>query len=308
MTLVARDDGGNEGRSEPHEVRLPRTACSSSRLARALIEQRRKLALDTEARGDVLMALDAMAIGAGTFQDRRRRLSRAADDLSGRSAAPRATISCVTVVARLWSMAVPSRMATCRTSSVRCAPPQEALRQALERGASDEELKKLMDQLRAALDRFMQALAEQMRRNPQQHAGRSIQNTRVLRPQDLRSMLDQMEKLARSGNRDGGAADARSVAADAGKPADGAPGLQPRWRDDMNSALDQLGDMIRRQQQLRDRTFREGQDQRRTGKASRANRGRTWRSAARSTGIARPAPAADGAVAQARPGPAGRPR
>jgi uncharacterized protein (TIGR02302 family) len=31
----------------------------------------------------------------------------------------------------------------------------------------------------------------------------------------------------------------------------------------MNSALDELGDMIRKQQQLRDRTFKEGQDQRR---------------------------------------------
>ncbi len=47
---------------------------------------------------------------------------------------------------------------------------QEALRQALERGATDEELKRLTDQLRAALDKFLQALAEQMRNNPQQLA------------------------------------------------------------------------------------------------------------------------------------------
>jgi hypothetical protein len=33
----------------------------------------------------------------------------------------------------------------------------------------------------------------------------------------------------------------------------------------MMSALDELGDMIRKQQQLRDRTFQEGQDQRRDG-------------------------------------------
>jgi len=33
--------------------------------------------------------------------------------------------------------------------------------------------------------------------------------------------------------------------------------------DDMQQALDELGDMIRQQQQLRDRTFRQGQDQRR---------------------------------------------
>ncbi len=36
---------------------------------------------------------------------------------------------------------------------------EEALRKALERGASDQEIKQLMDQLRAAMDRFMQALA-----------------------------------------------------------------------------------------------------------------------------------------------------
>ena len=47
---------------------------------------------------------------------------------------------------------------------------QEALRQALERGATDEEIKKLTDELRAALDKFMQALAEEMRKNPQQLA------------------------------------------------------------------------------------------------------------------------------------------
>jgi uncharacterized protein (TIGR02302 family) len=39
--------------------------------------------------------------------------------------------------------------------------------------------------------------------------------------------------------------------------------------DDMNSALDELGDMIRKQQQLRDRTFRQGQDQRRQQRQQR---------------------------------------
>ena len=54
-----------------------------------------------------------------------------------------------------------------------------------------------------------------------------------------------------------------------------------RWRsraatwtgdDDMMSALDELGDMIRKQQQLRDRTFRQGQDQRRQ-RGQRGQRG-----------------------------------
>jgi uncharacterized protein DUF4175 len=69
---------------------------------------------------------------------------------------------------------------------------EEALRQALERGASDEEIKRLTDQLRAALDKFMQALAEQLRKNPQQLARPLDPNARQIRPQ----------QMARSGARD----------------------------------------------------------------------------------------------------------
>src|SRR5690606_28563493 len=39
--------------------------------------------------------------------------------------------------------------------------------------------------------------------------------------------------------------------------------------DDMMSSLDELGDMIRKQQQLRDRTYKKGQDQRRDRRRGR---------------------------------------
>ena len=47
-------------------------------------------------------------------------------------------------------------------------------------------------------------------------------NRAQLRSQDLRSMLDRMERLARSGAKDAAQADARSAPADARQPADGA--------------------------------------------------------------------------------------
>ena len=56
-----------------------------------------------------------------------------------------------------------------------------------------------MDQLRAALDKFLQALAEEMRKNPQMARPLDPNSMRALRSQDLRSMLDRMERLARSG-------------------------------------------------------------------------------------------------------------
>src|SRR4029077_15015311 len=65
-----------------------------------------------------------------------------------------------------------------------------------------EEIKKLTDELRAALDKFMQALAEQARRNPQQLARPLDRNSRQMRPQDLKNMIDRMEQMARSGARD----------------------------------------------------------------------------------------------------------
>ena len=86
--------------------------------------------------------------------------------------------------------------------SRRCARREEALRQALERGASDEEIKRLTDQLRAALDKFLQALAEQMRKNPQQLARPLDPNARTLRRRICKSMIDRLEQMARSGAKD----------------------------------------------------------------------------------------------------------
>ena len=63
------------------------------------------------------------------------------------------------VVARLWGMAVTIEDGWLSDAEAALRQAQEALRQALERGATDEEIKKLTDELRAALDKFLQALA-----------------------------------------------------------------------------------------------------------------------------------------------------
>jgi hypothetical protein len=105
-------------------------------------------------------------------------------------------------VTRLWAMAVQLEDGNVSETEKQLRAAQDALREALERGATDEEIKKLMDELRAALDKFMQALAEEMRKNPQMARPLDRNQARELRPQDLRSMLDRMERLARSGARD----------------------------------------------------------------------------------------------------------
>src|SRR5580700_10012422 len=262
MTLVARDEGGNVGRSEPFALRLPERVFTKP-LARALVEQRRNLALDANARPLVLNALDALALApekftpeAGTFLGLRGvywSLVRAKTDDDLRD-----------VAARLWSMAVQLEDGDISDAQANLRNAEEALRQALERGASDDELKALMDQLRAAMDRFMQAMAEQLK-NSQQLARPLGPNQRMLSQRDLQSMLDRLENLAKNGARDAAKQllqqlqqmmENLQMASPDGNGDDG---------DDMMSALDELGDMIRQQQDLRDRTFRQGQDQRQQG-------------------------------------------
>jgi uncharacterized protein (TIGR02302 family) len=270
MTLVARDEGSNEGRSASQELRLPERPFSKA-LPRALIEQRRDLALDATNKDHVLMALDALTIAPERFMPEANvylglrsiywQLERASTDDALRE-----------VVTRLWAMAVLLEDGNVSETEKQLRAAQDALREALERGASDEEIKKLMDDLRAALDKFMQALAEELRKNPQM-ARPLDRNARELRAQDLRSMLDRMERMARSGARDAAKQMLDQLSQMLNNLQMARPGDQDDGGDDMQQALDELGDMINRQQQLRDRTFREGQDQRRQRSQQRGQQG-----------------------------------
>ena len=263
MTLTARDEAGNEGRSQQHELTLPQRIFVKP-LARSLIEQRRILALDAETKPLVLTALAALTIAPERFTQ------EAAIYLGLRSIYydlenAKSDDALREVVARLWDMAVQLEDGNVSQAEQALRQAQEALRQALERGASDEEIKKLMDQLRAAMDKFLQALAEEMRKNPQQLSRLLDRNTRTLSQQDLKSMLDRLENLARSGNKDAARRlleELQSMLENLQMARPGASGGDD-GDDDMMSALDELGDMIRKQQQLRDKTFRQGQDMRR---------------------------------------------
>ena len=260
VTLVARDEAGNEGRSKPRALTLPERLFVKP-VARALIEQRRILALDANKKPIVLTALDALTIAPEQFTP------EASIYLGLRSiyfdlAQAKSDDALREVVARMWDMAVQIEDGNMSQAEKALRQAQDALRQALERGASDQELQKLMNDLRAAMDKFMQALAEQMRKNPQ--LARPLdRNTRTLTERDLKSMLDRLENLARSGNRDAARQLLEQMESMLENLQMARPGQMDEGEDDMQSALDDLGDMIRKQQQLRDKTFKQGQDMRR---------------------------------------------
>jgi uncharacterized protein (TIGR02302 family) len=258
LTLRAKDEAGNEGTSAPFDMRMPERLFVKP-LARALIEQRRGLALDANKQEDVREALDAFMIEPELFTPELghylglrtvfEQLSRAKSEDDLRE-----------VVGNMWALAVTIEDGNISDVERALRAAQEALRQALERGASDEEIKKLTEQLRAALDNFMRQLAEQLRNNPQQLARPLDPNTRVMRQDDLRNMIDRMERLSRSGDKDA----AKQLLDQLQQMLENLQMAQPgQGGDDMEQAMNELGDVIRKQQQLRDRTFKEGQDSRR---------------------------------------------
>jgi uncharacterized protein (TIGR02302 family) len=258
LTLTAKDEAGNEGRSEPFNMRLPERLFTKP-LARALIEQRRILALDANRNSQVYAGLEALMIAPELFTPEAghylglhsvaRQLEAARTDNAMRE-----------VVGSLWALAVTIEDGNITDVDKALRAAQEALKQALERGASDEEIKKLTENLRAALDNFMRQLAEQLRNNPQQLARPLDPNTRVLRQQDLNNMIERMERLSRSGDKDA----ARQLLEQLQQMLENLQMAQPGQGDgDMEQALNELGDMIRKQQQLRDKTFKQGQDSRR---------------------------------------------
>ncbi len=255
MTLVARDEAEQEGRSEPMEVMLPARQFTNP-LARAVVEQRGKLAMDANAAPRVLDALDTLTLAPeDTFDDLGDylalrsayfRLDNARDDDELRE-----------VVDYLWQVALGIEDGDMSLAAQKLRDAQEALRNALEQNASDEEIARLTEELRQAMQEFLQALADEARRNPNMANLPPSPDAQVLRSQDLERMLDQIEQLAQNGARDA----ARQMLSElqnmlenlqAGRPMQGQQG----GGDQMMQSLNELADMIRRQQQLMDETHR----------------------------------------------------
>jgi uncharacterized protein (TIGR02302 family) len=259
LTLTAKDEAGNEAKSEPFDMRLPERLFTKP-LARALIEQRRILALDANKNSEVYTALDALMIAPDVFMADESGHYLGLYTVARQLEAARTDDALREVVASLWALAVTIEDGNISDVDKALRAAQDALKQALERGASDEEIKKLTQDLRQALDNFMRQLAEQYRNSPQALNRPLDPNTKVLRQQDLQNMIERMERLSRQGDKEG----AKQLLEQLQEMLENLQMAQPGQGDsDSEQALNELNDMIRKQQQLRDKTFKQGQDSRR---------------------------------------------
>jgi uncharacterized protein (TIGR02302 family) len=260
MSLLARDETGQEGRSETIEVTLPQRVFTKP-LAKALVEQRRKLVMNVDSRKTVQLALDALMIEPdrfvkepGVYLGMRmigERLRRAASDDELRETAE-----------LMWALALHLEDGDLSDAEKALRAAQENLAQALERGASEDEIKKLTDELRRAMDQYMRQLAEQMQRqqqNSEQDQAQLPENFRTVTPRDLQNMLDRIEELSRRGDM----AEAQRLMEELNNLLNNLktarPGQQDPRQREMNQALGDLDRMAREQQQLRDETYQQEQ-------------------------------------------------
>ena len=198
LTLVARDHAGNVGKSAPREVVLPERLFFNP-LARAVIEQRRKLVFDPRYHKLVGQALDALTIAPELYlPDKAVYLGLRSVRHRLRQHQDRRTIS--SAVEQLWHLALRiENGGGLSEAERRLKEIQQRLSKAIERGASDKEIQELMKQLRQALAQFLQELAKQAQR--QQPLNRQQQPSQRLTQRDLQRMLDNLERMARQGSK-----------------------------------------------------------------------------------------------------------
>ncbi|MEJ0095634.1 MAG: TIGR02302 family protein [Methylocella sp.] len=253
MTLIARDDGGNAGKSESLVVTLPQKPFIKP-LARALVEQRRNLVLEPDNKGRVATALealmiapDAFGVSAGVYLG----LKAASERLS--SAAKDSDL--VEVADYLWAMALRIENGDLSETERDLRAAQQKLREALQRNAPPDEIKKLSDDLRAVMDKFLREFAEKQQENMgQSDPGAEKGNSRSVSPKDLQAMLDKMQDMARSGD----TTDAQKMLDQLQNILENLKMARPRKVDprarEMAHAINELGQMSQEQQDLRDET------------------------------------------------------
>ncbi|TDK34569.1 TIGR02302 family protein [Rhizobium deserti] len=256
ITLVAKDGAGQTGRSPAHEMVLPARGFSEP-LAAAVAEQRQVFALDTRQMPRAIALNEALALRPDET------IPNLSHFLLIRSALERMKLArgeeqLKETADYLWEIALGIEDGDLSLAERRLRDAQRNLAEALEKGANDQEIAQLMKELREAMQQFMNELAQRMQNAPRSPNNMQAQN--VIRQRDLQNMMDQIENLARSGNRDA----AQQLLSEmqrmmnnlqAGRPQRGGQQNQQQ-NSQMRQQIDKLGEIMQEQQRLMDQTFK----------------------------------------------------
>ncbi|WP_375675190.1 TIGR02302 family protein [Bartonella sp. AP9QHHD] len=260
ITLVAEDGAGQKGRSKTFVMILPQRVFSNP-VARAVVELRRLLALNPLARERVLDMLSALLVrpekglqNASHFivlQSAWTRLSLAQTDEDLRD-----------VVDYLWQIALGIEDNQLESVQKKLKQAQAALRDALRYGASAAEIERLMADLRQAMDEYIRALAEKA---PDSQVSKSSKSPN-LSESTLQEKLNLIEEMAKTGS----SLAAEQLLAEVEQTLDHLHVQKGNQNEgeksqsaQMKEKMDQLGDLMRRQQEILNETHQLEMEQKR---------------------------------------------
>ena len=262
LTLEAKDIAGNIGRSKPMRMVLPQRIFEKP-LARALVEQRSKLLEDPRYRGQVLRALDALMLEPEGFIDDSsiylgmRTIYHTLRREDSREAMKNVTDG-------LWEMALRIEDGDLSDAERALRDAQDKLAEALEKGAPDSEIEKLMQELREALSNYV----EQLTRNAQNEMPPEglNQDNQQLSQQDLERMMQNLEDMTKSGSREQAQQMLSQLRDLLERLQSGQMSKKEAQRGQMMmKKLDELGNIVGQQQRLMDDTYRENRSQAQRG-------------------------------------------
>ena len=261
LWLEATDVAGQVGRSESIQIALPARRFYKP-LARAIIEQRRKLAEDSRNRPMVVRALDALAIEPEGFID------SAANYLALRSIFHRierdnSRSAINSAIDHMWNLALKIEDGALSDAEKAMKDAQDRLSKALENGASEEEIRQLVQELKQAMAKYL----EEMQKNAEKDGNQNDEpqgEKRKLTQEDIDQMMRDLEESAKNGSRE----EAERLLSEMKElmeraQANKSPEQEENDRraQEMLKKLDQLSDMSGKQQKLMDDTFGEERNQ-----------------------------------------------
>ncbi len=255
IAAVVVDAAGQEASSPAVNVQLP-TRTFVNPLAKSVVEQRQSLAVAPSEWRRVEWALSGLTLGPEYFYD------RPTDYLLLRTAMWRVTKrggeNNDATVEEFWPLALQLEDATSELARQRLDAARKALRDALENGASDAEIESLTEALRAALQDYLEALAQA----GAGAEGDAATTDQTITAADLEAMLNSVRDLAKSGAANAARqalADLESLLENLRAPGRGGIEAGAAGRPGQGGQAGAVADLIARQRALADETFRRGE-------------------------------------------------
>ncbi|WP_367647310.1 TIGR02302 family protein [Ruegeria arenilitoris] len=287
ITLSAVDAADQVSESDVYRTDLPARRFFDP-LAAAVIEQRRDLLWSRDNAKRVAQLLRAVShrpedvFRSETAYLRLRYILRRLETFTEFGLDPEQQTE---IAHALWDLAILIEEGTLADALERMRRAQERLTEAMQNGASDEEIAELMQELREATDEYLRQLQRLAQENPdgqqgqQNQSGESMQMTQ----DDLQRMMDRIQELMEQGRM----AEAQQALEEFQQMMENMRVTQGQGQGQQSEgqqAMEGLAETLREQQGLSDEAFRDLQEQFNPGAQAGESQGNEGRSGGQGRG------------------------